>query len=283
MTKFIFVLIILIFSSANAEVINCLGANTKEWNNCIGSKKYEDGIYNGKFINGKKDGYGEIIYNDGLIIKGWFSNDLMNGQIEVIFDNGNKQKGYYKNGEYQNIGFNIDEVNNILSKNFEISGFRFQDSLLNYFDEDFILKNARFDFYEYKKDKKFYLIGLNNPKYTRDFQQIIFTLKKNDKTYKIHGISGKVFFIENINDCKKLEKKISKIISKNYKYKDKDRVIIDTWDEIDRKSFYSGTNLVLKTNEVISSYCYNWSKETGKSDNYKLSFFTKDLSDWIEN
>ena len=134
MTKFIFVLIILIFSSANAEVINCLGANTKEWNNCIGSKKYEDGIYNGKFINGKKDGYGEIIYNDGLIIKGWFSNDLMNGQIEVIYDNGNKQKGYYKNGEYQNIGFNIDEVNNILSKNFEISGFRFQDSLLNYFD-----------------------------------------------------------------------------------------------------------------------------------------------------
>ena len=111
---------------------------------------------------------------------------------------------------------------------------------------------------------------------------VTFMLKKNDKSYKIHGLTGTNFYIDNIKDCYDTEKKISKKILNIYQYTEKVN-INEAFTNVDEKSNMRGTGIFLKSGDVVNAVCYDRSDESGKDDNFKISFLTEELNDWINS
>ena len=80
----------------------------------------------------------------------------------------------------------------------EIEGISIGDSLLDFVTESQIMERA---FYPYNNNK-FYQSGmLSNSFETYEYLQ--FNLKKDDSKYIIYGMSGKIFFENDIKSCLK--------------------------------------------------------------------------------
>ena len=234
----------------------------------------------GNFNNGLKDGYGVIIFSDGMKYEGGFKNDMMHGQALITSPDGKKLTYFFNKGNLVESKFDVEKIEEDLSKEFRIAGILFEDSLLNYFTEDQIKEHSRFDLYKYKKNKKFYMVGFFDPAITKEYEVVQFMLKKNDKSYKIYGLTGTNFYKNNIKDCYDIENKISKKILNIYQFKEKVN-INEAFTNVDEKSNMKGTGIFLKSGNVVNSVCYDWSVESGKDDNFKISFLTEELNDWI--
>ena len=234
----------------------------------------------GNFKNGLKDGYGVIIFSDGMKYEGGFKNDMMHGQALITSPDGKKLTYFFNKGNLVESKFDVEKIEENLSKEFRIAGILFEDSLLNYFTEDQIKEHSRFDLYKYKKDKKFYMVGFFDPTITKEYEVVQFMLKKNDKSYKIYGLVGTNFYKNNIKDCYDIENKISKKILNIYQFKEKVN-INEAFTNVDEKSNMKGTGIFLKSGNVVNAVCYDWSVESGKDDNFKISFLTEELNDWI--
>ena len=234
----------------------------------------------GNFNNGLKDGYGVIIFSDGMKYEGGFKNDMMHGQALITSPDGKKLTYFFNKGNLVESKFDVEKIEEDLSKEFRIAGILFEDSLLNYFTEDQIKEHSRFDLYKYKKDKKFYMVAFLDPAITKEYEVVQFMLKKNDKSYKIYGLTGTNFYKNNIKDCYDIENKISKKILNIYQFKEKVN-INEAFTNVDEKSNMKGTGIFLKSGNVVNSVCYDWSVESGKDDNFKISFLTEELNDWI--
>ena len=61
-------------------------------------------VYSGKYLHGKKHGYGTIKYKSGDIYKGEFKYDLFDGVGEYIWVDGLRYKGDWKNGRMNGKG-----------------------------------------------------------------------------------------------------------------------------------------------------------------------------------
>jgi len=70
----------------------------------FGQLKDKYGFYEGYFINGVKEGYGELYFNDGKIYKGNFKNNCMDGKGLLKFNNGDSFYGIFKNNKIFGFG-----------------------------------------------------------------------------------------------------------------------------------------------------------------------------------
>jgi hypothetical protein len=59
--------------------------------------EFSNAVYKGNWVNGKRDGYGEMFYNDGDVIKGNFKSDHQNGRCTTYFSNGDVSIDDYEN------------------------------------------------------------------------------------------------------------------------------------------------------------------------------------------
>jgi hypothetical protein len=236
----------------------------------------------GEYKNGLMDGFGVFTFSDGMKYEGGFNNDEFHGAGTVTSPDGNASLLYFNKGEIVQKESDIEKVDESLDEEFTIAGIRFKDSLLNYFTKDQIDQHSHFNLYQYKKDRKFFVVAFIEPEITKEYQVIQLLVKKNDKNYKIHGISGVTYFVENIQDCYKEEKKLFNTISKIYPYKEKVNVN-EAFTAVDDKSNMKGTGLFLKSGDVVNIVCYDWSDESQKDDNLKISFLTEELNDWIQS
>ena len=70
-----------------------------------GKGKYEDlikeTIYEGDFIDDKKEGYGEEKKSDGTIYRGYFKNGLKDGKGTLILQKGNSENDYIYEGDFK--------------------------------------------------------------------------------------------------------------------------------------------------------------------------------------
>ena len=78
----------LLFSSNAYSLNNCLGDDPISWTNCIGSYNYPDKKYTGEWVNGKREGQGISILNDGSSYEGEWKKNLPNGQgiMKIPYD-----------------------------------------------------------------------------------------------------------------------------------------------------------------------------------------------------
>lgn len=68
--------------------------------NVVSNKiEFENGIYHGALVNGRRNGHGVCIYSDGSRYDGEWENDKWNGYGEYLYSNGDIYRGNWMNGE----------------------------------------------------------------------------------------------------------------------------------------------------------------------------------------
>ena len=59
----------------------------------FGIKRYQDAIYKGELVNGKRGGQGVMMYKKNRVYEGEWKNDLRWGRGYERYQNGNKYEG----------------------------------------------------------------------------------------------------------------------------------------------------------------------------------------------
>ena len=161
-------------------------------------------------------------------------------------------------------------------QDFEIEGMTIGNSLLDYMSEEEIKENVvsvyldkKFTISVYKKSTEIYDLGVG------------ITYKSNDKTYKIHGVQGRVNFGNNIEGCYEKQDKIVKEISSMF-----DETKKKNWDILTNPSRAEGS-----TYKVISFdfnngsratiECYHYS-DVPQDDHLKIATSSKELTKYID-
>ncbi len=166
-------------------------------------------------------------------------------------------------------------------RDFEIEGMSIGDSLLDHFSEKEIIEEKK-DEYNYKNI--FATIGIRKNSF-ENYDKVQFDYKLNDKTYKIYGITGMIYFKDNFKDC--LDKKEEIILQlsaslKNIKRQDQEKT---HWADKSGDSKTYDSYFTFDSGGYLLVTCYDWSKkknnENGWFDNLKVGFLTQEFQDFL--
>ena len=157
---------------------------------------------------------------------------------------------------------------------FQIEGMSIGDSLLNYMSEEEIKENVvnvypdkKFTVSVYKKSTEMYKWGVGGE------------YKSNDKTYKIHGVQGRIGFANNIEDCYKKRNEIVKKISSLFdeiKKKDWGILVLHLKGTAAEGSTYKPTTFDFNNGDRINIACYHYS-DVPEDDHLKITMNSKEL------
>ena len=170
-------------------------------------------------------------------------------------------------------------------KDLEIEGIAINSSLLDHLSKNEIQNNI-IELYQHLKDDSFTTVVLTETKKQMVYDEMQVIIKRNDRKFRIYGISGGYFYKENIEDCYLEMDKIEKDIS--YLFKNVDKIGPVTREhpaDPSKKSTYTGTYYSLPKYDSIWVECYDWdskiSKKNGWIDNLRITISTKQFSDWL--
>jgi hypothetical protein len=164
-------------------------------------------------------------------------------------------------------------------RDFQIEGMSIGDSLLDYFSRVEIKNSKRYDHTNtsWTSDKMFQLRTNNKGPYT----EIMFALKKNDKKYIIYGISGLVKMESNISDCYPKLENISNEFEELFPNAKIKRSSSKHKGDKSKKSKVTSVYFILPSKDFTAVSCYDWSKEMGYWDNFRISITTREFDNWI--
>ena len=167
-------------------------------------------------------------------------------------------------------------------KDFEIEGISIGDSLLDYFSEDYINSNIKNNYFTHIKDKTFVAISVQDASFdVYDVMQFVF--KRNDKKFIIFGMTGGIYYKNNIEDCYRKIDKISEDISTNIKFTREDK--FKDLEMSANQGKYSGHTFFLNKG-IISVHCYDWSerieKENNWVDNLRINIKTDEFENFLQ-
>jgi len=163
---------------------------------------------------------------------------------------------------------------------FQIEGMSVGDSLLDYFSKNEIEKKRQFYTLggEYMKDYSRFYKEDNNKTYDR----VVLFFKSDDTKYIIKGISGRNYYVDDINKCYKIQKIISNDI----------KIVVDTAEMIvDKKkkhfrfpnSYVKSIYFLLKDSDITVS-CYDYSiKDTTSRDRLSVIMRTEELNIYLRS
>ena len=182
---------------------------------------------------------------------------------------------------------NADDISD-----FEIEGMSIGDSLLDYFTEDIILNASTT---KYPASSKYFDIHINVESTSENYDQISALVRSNDKTFKIHSISGdKHFFInqgKNIDEehlsCLKQKQIISDEFSKILTNVSKNEYV-HTYSSIDDgKSISDVVDFDFEDGSAIRIYCNKFTIASIKKRNFfnglSVSITPSAIIDWLDN
>ena len=105
---------------------------------------------------------------------------------------------------------------------FQIEGMSIVDSALDYFTKEKIIENTVEEYLKTaESNKKFAIAEFYLLENFKTYQTIQIIYKINDKKYIIQGIEGIIFYRENIEDCYKKHKEISKELDELFSKEEK--------------------------------------------------------------
>ena len=160
-------------------------------------------------------------------------------------------------------------------RDFEIEGMSIGDSALDYFTNN-EFKNATD---ESAKDRKYIVKSFFNKKLSL-YEVIQISYKNSDKNKIIVGIGGVIDFPDNINSCKSEMYKISSELSKLFP-----NAIKKDWGKYKmptNEGHYFPITFDFKNLSRAMVSCQDWKKETGITDNLKVSLFSADYSEYLK-
>ena len=166
-------------------------------------------------------------------------------------------------------------------RDIEIEGISIGDSLLDFITESQIMERA---FYPYNSNK-FYQSGmLSNSFETYEYLQ--FNLKKDDSKYIIYGMSGKIFFENDIKSCLKKKDIIFNEILNLFNKADIETSTHNIPHDYDKtgESLIYANDIDMSSGGTIRVYCTDWSNKLSEYlDNLKVTIGTQELVDFFNN
>ena len=174
-----------------------------------------------------------------------------------------------------------DDIND-----FEIEGISIGDSLLNHFKKNNIEKEIKSEF-SYKYKTKYIGLGVGQTKEfslfkkLNQFDELGVTIKKNDKKYLVHGLSGEMLCYNNIDKCMSVKDQIINDLKNAFP-----AIEVNSWEAKHRmdktgKSIVYGNDLKLNNYDFsISVSVYDMSDDA-YNDSVKLSIMTEELDNFI--
>ena len=159
-------------------------------------------------------------------------------------------------------------------RDFEIEGMSIGDSLLDYFKQKKIKDQKKFVNLAgvIRKEYSYILVSEN----LENYEQLAISFKSDDTKYIIQGITGRMFYGQNISQCyndMNSRKKEIKTIIKKFKITDIPKKKL--------KNLPNGNSYVTKVGYfvkggVIGIQCYDYSKEAGDLNHLRFSMNTID-------
>ena len=179
-----------------------------------------------------------------------------------------------------------------------IEGFSIGDSLLDFIEEDEILKQAKRTrmHYQYLKEPyKFLHIYLFKDFPTYDY--VSFFIKRGKSggdhfqiknEYKISGIRGEISFFNDFNGClKKKEEVIKEVITKFPGTIQKESINSKHPLDTSGRSFVEYTDIIFDKGDEIQFSCNDWEEgfriKNQFSEGFNFTLTTKEVTSWIEN
>ena len=174
---------------------------------------------------------------------------------------------------------NADDI-----KDFEIEGMSVGDSLLDFFDKNLIeneIKDAAF----YPNSKSFMILSLI-PKNMKQYENLNFHIKKNDKKYLIYSVKGMIYLEP--DECLKIKKDVEAEIQKivpNSEIKNHTNNYNNNFGE--SKAYISDYYI---KDGVIRVFCTDWDKQfindkynKNYSNTLSVNSTIDELRIWIQN
>ena len=161
-------------------------------------------------------------------------------------------------------------------RDFEIEGVTIGDSLLDYMSEEEIKENVGFVY----EDKKFTVSYYN--KSSEVYDEVAIEYKSKDKTYKIHGVQGVLYFENNIEGCYKKQDEVEKEISLMFDETKKKNWGILTNPSRAEGSTYKGITFDLNNGARTTIECYHYS-DVPQDDHLKIATSSKELTEYIDD
>jgi hypothetical protein len=156
-------------------------------------------------------------------------------------------------------------------RDFEIEGMSIGDSLLDFFSKKEIenkrkyFKNSKGPVKEYSK------INMSDGNF-KTYNKVAFYFKSNDSQYIIQSLTGRNYYVNNIEDCHELQNTIIKEISNLAPSAQKiDKGTYKHRADATGLSIVRATNFLFSDNSVIHIGCYDFSKEREKKSRDRLS------------
>ena len=160
-------------------------------------------------------------------------------------------------------------------RDFEIEGVTIGDSLLDYMSEEEIKENVGFVY----EDKKFTVSYYN--KSSEVYDEVAIEYKSKDKTYKIHGVQGVLYFENNIEGCYKKQDEVEKEISLMFDETKKKNWGILTNPSRAEGSTYKGITFDLNNGARTTIECYHYS-DAPQDDHLKITANSKELAKYLD-
>ena len=155
-------------------------------------------------------------------------------------------------------------------RDFQIEGMSIGDSLLDYMSEEEIKENVGFVY----EDGKFTVSVYN--KSSEMYDMVGIEYKSKDKTYKIHGTQGMIYFENNIEGCYEKQDEIEKEISSMFTESKKEDWGILKLDFGGEGATYRPITFDLNNGARISVDCY-YLTDTSLKSNLKVTMSSNEL------
>ena len=160
-------------------------------------------------------------------------------------------------------------------RDFQIEGMSIGDSALDYFSEKEIKKNIK-NYYK-NKDIKVVEIEISSKQY----DNIQFHYRANDKTYKLIGISGLKFYPNIIKECYKKQNEVVKELKVYFPNTKSTNHSKNHSGDKSGKSKIKFQSFYLKSDDIVQTACFDWSKEMKYTNNFRVSLLTQELDEWF--
>ena len=147
-------------------------------------------------------------------------------------------------------------------RDFQIEGISLGDSALDYFSKQEINKRIENKkFVKYPRSDSYYGMSFRNKDFFNTYDFVKIHMKKNDKKFKIVGVSGFINYPNNFEDCLKERKKIVKEVEENFTINSSRRDYTDKFGGKGGKSIAYITDFNFVSGGAIRIWCTKWDKQ----------------------
>lgn len=166
-------------------------------------------------------------------------------------------------------------------REFQIEGMSIGDSLLNYFNEEYILEEFEIGKNEYNwTDQKFadvYKYGK-----VELYDNVNFSVKRKDKKYIIYAITGQITY-NNINDCLYKQKEIEKEFSVLLGDKNKINTEYKHPQDMTGKSKIHRIVFEFKSMDKIEIVCFDLAKHMNQPSGLDVGIVSAEYRKWLNS